>query len=106
MQILLWVKLVKPANMSNAEFFEIWRQESVAVTAALEAGAIQQVWKVAGKYEVVAVMDVASGDDMDAAVHNLPIWKLGFAHLVPEISWTPLRDYRAWGEQLKELAKG
>ena len=51
-------------------------------------------------------MDVASGDDMDAAVHNLPIWKLGFAHLVPEISWTPLRDYRAWGEQLKELAKG
>ena len=106
MEIMLWVKLVKPESMSNAEFFEVWRQESVAVTAALEAGAIKHVWKVAGKYEVIAVMDVASGDDMDAAVHALPIWKLGFAHLVPEISWTPLASYRAWGAQLTELAKG
>ena len=41
MEILLWVKLVKPADMSNAEFFEVWRQESVAVTAALDAGGIK-----------------------------------------------------------------
>lgn len=106
MEMLLWVKLVKPEGISNKDFFEVWRQESVAVLAALKAGAIKNVWKVAGTYEVIAVLDVNSGDDLDAIVHNLPIWKLGYAHLVPEIRWTPLRSYANWGEQLIELAKG
>lgn len=106
MEVLFWAKLAKPESASNAEFFEVWRQESVAAIEALDAGAIKAIWKVAGKYEVIAVMEVNSGDDMDAIVHSLPIWKLGYAHIVPEITWTPLRSYRNWGEQLKELAKG
>jgi len=39
---------------------------------AYKAGLIKAIWKVAGKYEVVAVMEVDSGDDLDAIVHNLP----------------------------------
>ncbi len=106
MEVMLWVKLVKPEGMSNKAFFGVWLKESEAVMAALKAGAIKNVWKVAGKYEVIAVLDVNSGDDFDAIVHNLPIWKLGYAHLVPEVSWTPLRSYENWGKQLKALAKG
>ena len=106
MEVLLWAKLQKPANCDNKEFFGIWLQEAEAALAALQAGQMKAIWKVAGKYEVVAVLDVAAGDDMDAIVHALPIWRLGYAHMVPEINWIPLRPYANWAEQLKELAKG
>ncbi len=104
MEVMLWVKLVKPESLSNKAFFEVWRQESVAVLEALKQGAIKNVWKVAGKYEVVAVMEVDSGDDMDAIVHGLPIWKQGYAHIVPEVNWIPLRSYENWSKQLEALA--
>jgi muconolactone delta-isomerase len=106
MEIMMWAKLAKPESASNKEFFEIWYKESVAAIEALKQGAIKNIWKVAGKYEVVAVMEVESGDDLDAIVHSLPIWKLGYAHIVPEISWIPLRSYQNWSNQLKTLKKG
>ena len=76
------------------------------VREALKAGAIKAIWKVAGKYEVVAVMEVGSGDDLDAIVHSLPIWKLGYAHIVPEVNWIPLRSYENWSKQLATLKQG
>ncbi len=106
MEFLLWAKLAKPADASNKEFFEVWRQESVAALEAYKAGAIKQIWKVSGKYEVLAVVEVDNSDDLDAIVHNLPIWKLGYAHIVVELNWIPLRPYANWAEQLKELSKG
>mgnify|MGYP002629615003 CR=1 FL=1 len=106
MEIMMWAKIAKPESASNAEFFEVWRKESVAAIEALNAGAIKNIWKVAGKYEVIAVMEVNSGADMDAIIHSLPIWTLGYAHMVPEVNWTPLHAYANWSKQLTELAKG
>jgi len=106
MEVMMWAKLAKPESASNKEFFELWRKESVAAIEAYKKGAIKAIWKVAGKYEVIAVVEVASGDDLDAIVHSLPIWKLGYAHIVPEINWIPLRKYENWAKHLKELAKG
>ena len=106
MEIMLHVKLVKPEGASNKEFFEVWRQESVAAMEAVKAGVIKHIWKVGGKYEVILVLDVDNGDQMDEIIHGLPIWKLGYAHIVPEISWVPLRPYANWAEHLKTLAKG
>lgn len=103
MEVMMWAKLAKPESTPNREFFDVWFQESVAALQALKAGAIKNIWKVAGKYEVVAVMEVASGDDLDAIVHSLPIWKLGYAHIVPEINWIPLRSYENWSQQLADL---
>jgi len=106
MEIMLHVKLVKPESASNKEFFEVWQQESDAVLAAVKAGAIKNVWKVAGKYEVMAVLEVENADQMDEALHSLPVWRNGYAHIVPEITWTPLRSYENWAEQLKTLSQG
>lgn len=106
MEIMLWVKLTKPANTPNKEFFEVWRQESVAALAATQAGVIKHIWKVAGKYEVVVVLEVKDGDDLDHIVHSLPIWKLGYGHIATDLSWIPLRPYEHWAEDLKELSKG
>lgn len=106
MEVMMWAKLAKPESASNKEFFDVWYQESIAAIEALKAGAIKNIWKVAGKYEVVAVMDVASGDDLDVIVHSLPIWRLGYAHVVPEITWIPLRSYENWSKQLATLKNG
>ena len=73
---------------------------------ALNAGLIKHIWKVGGKYEVIAILDLPDGDNMDEVVHSLPIWKLGYAHIAKEINWIPLRPYANWAEQLKTLAQG
>ena len=106
MEVMMHAKLAKPEGASNKEFFEVWRQESVAAMEAVKAGAIKNIWKVAGKYEVIAVLEVDDGDQLDDIVHSLPIWRLGYAHIVPEVNWTPLRPYANWAEQLKTLSKG
>lgn len=106
MELMFHAKIVKPESASNEEFFELWRKESVAALEAVKAGAIKHIWKVAGKYEVIAVMELDNGDQMDEAIHALPIWNLGYAHIVPEITWTPLRPYANWAEHLKTLSKG
>lgn len=106
MLVMMTADLAKPESLTNPEFFEVWRQESVAAIEAVKAGAIKAIWKVAGEYQVIAVMDVDSGDMIDEIVHSLPIWKLGYAHIVPKITWKPLRAYENWAEQLKTLSKG
>jgi muconolactone delta-isomerase len=106
MLFMLKVYISKPASASNNEFYSVWRQEAEAALAALKAGAIKGIWKVAGKPEVIAIMDLPSADDLDHALHQLPIWKLGYAHIVTEIEIIPLRPYENWAEDLKELAKG
>jgi muconolactone D-isomerase len=106
MLVMMTADLSKPEGLSNKDFFEIWRQESVAAIEAVKAGAIKNIWKVAGEYQIIAVLDVDSGDQIDEILHSLPIWRLGYAHIVPKLSWKPLREYQNWAEQLKTLAKG
>ena len=51
-------------------------------------------------------MDVESGDMLDQAVNELPIWKLGYAHIVSDVEILPLRPYENWAEDLKTLSQG
>lgn len=55
---------------------------------------------------MIAVFEVDTGDQIDEIIHSLPIWKLGYAHIVPKISFKTLRSYENWGAQLNTLAKG
>ncbi len=101
----LRVSLAKPAGMSNREFYGIWKQESEAGLAGMRAGIIKSAYKVPGKPEVIAVLEVPDADTLEHAVLGLPIWKLGYSHMVSSIEWTPLRPYEAWAEDLKTLAE-
>ena len=106
MLFLLKAYIAKPANVSNKEFYSVWRQESEAALGAVKAGAIKGIWKVAGRPIIIAVIDVPSADDLDHAIHELPIWKLGYAHIAADTEILPLRPYENWAEDLKELSKG
>lgn len=104
MLMLFMADIVKPTGMDDAEFFKIWKAESVAAVAGLDAGAINHLWKAAGQYQVIGVFDLPDGDAMDAALHGLPIWQSGHHEMAQNIKWIPLRDYRDWAEDLKSLS--
>ena len=105
MLFMLKATLAKPEGMSNKEFYGVWEKEAEAALAALKAGVIKAIYKVPGKPQVIVIMDVDTADDMEHAILNLPIWKLGYSHIVTDIEWTALRPYENWAEDLKKLAR-
>jgi muconolactone delta-isomerase len=96
----------KPAEVSNKEFYTVWKAESEAALGAVKAGAIKGIWKAAGQPIVIAILDVPSHDALDQAIQALPIWKLGYAHIAKHIEVLPLRPYENWAEDLKALSEG
>jgi len=104
MLCMLKAYISKPQNVSNKEFYGVWLKEAEAAMGAVKAGAIKAIWKVAGRPEVIAVLEVDSADTLESAVLNLPIWKLGYSHIVTNLEWTLLRPYEHWYEDLKKLA--
>lgn len=104
MLMMALFKLRKPAGMSDKEFYTVWQKEAEAALEALRQGAVKALWKVAGNPWVIGIIDVNVGDDIDHALQNLPIWKLGYQHIVESIDWFPLRPYENWAEDLKRLA--
>lgn len=105
MLFLLHAKLAKPESMSNKTFYGVWLKEAEAALAAKAAGVIQSVFKVAGQPEVYIIFDAENAAVLDQSLHHLPIWKLGYSHLVVELDWVPLRPYADWLEDLKQLAQ-
>ena len=103
MDVMVHARLHKPDGMSNKEFFGVWKQEADAALGAVEAGVIKNIWKVAGKYDVILVMAVESEDQIDEILHSLPIWNLGSDYMV-DMEWTILRSYTNWAKQLEELS--
>ena len=103
MLFMLKAHISKPEGISNKEFYGVWLKEAEAAVGALKAGVIKAIWKVAGKPEVVAVLEVESADALEAAVLSLPLWKLGYSHMV-KVEWDVVRPYENWYEDLKKLA--
>jgi muconolactone delta-isomerase len=103
MLFMLKSHISKPEGLSNKEFYGVWLKEAEAAVAAYKAGVIKGIWKVAGKPEVVTILDVESADVLESAMLNFPIWKLGYSHIV-NIEWNVLRPYQNWYEDLKKLA--
>ena len=106
MLFMLKVYIDKPAQISNKEFYTVWLKESEAALGAVKAGAIKGLWKAAGTPVVIAILDVPTADDLDRAMHQLPIWKLGYSHIAKDIEIIPLRSYESWAEDLKTLSQG
>jgi muconolactone delta-isomerase len=104
MLFMLHVKLAKPEAMSNQEFYGVWEQEAQAAMAGMKAGVIKALYKVPGQHEVISIMNMNTAEDLDR-IYTLPIAKLGYSHIVTELSWTPLRPYENWLEDLQQLAR-
>src|SRR5690242_12222497 len=63
-------------------------------------GSQKGIWKVAGQPEVITIIDVPGADDLDHALQQFPMWKLGFSHILLDFQIIPLRPYENWAEDL------
>lgn len=98
--------LRKPPDLPSQEFYAAWLDEARGTLEGVEAGAVKAVWKVAGRDEVIGVLDVADGEVLDRTVNSLPLWRQGYSHLVVETQWTVLRSYEGWADDLERLSRG
>jgi muconolactone delta-isomerase len=106
MLFMLRVYISKPEGLSNKDFYTVWRKESEAALGAVKAGVIKGIWKVAGKPVIVAILDVPGPDELDHAIQELPIWKLGYSHIAQNLEFEAIRPYENWAEDLKKLSEG
>lgn len=102
MHFLVSGKIKKPREVSSQEFYRVWQQESIAGRELEQAG--QPIFKVAGEYEIVLIIEVEKPADLDAALHRLPIWTEGYQDMI-EVTAKALVPYGEWGRQLDGLAE-
>lgn len=103
MHFLLRAEVHKPREVSNEEFYGAWQRESVVGRELVNQGV--PLFKVAGKYEVIAILEVGSASELDEVIHSLPMFQEGLQDMI-DIDVTALRPYHEWGEHLDKLAAG
>ena len=79
------------AEMSQQDLFRIWVDEAKAALDAKEAGAVVDLWKVAGERRVIAILDVPGPDALDQISLDLPIMREMGQHVTIKVS--ALRRY-------------
>ena len=82
---------------------QIWKREAEAALPAVKAETIKGLYKVSGKREVVAIIDVNSHEELDQILENLSIVK-ELGHSVT-IDVTPIHPYENFYELIKKLAE-
>lgn len=92
------------ADMSQGDLFGIWAEEAGVALGAKEAGAVVDLWKVAGERRVIAVLDVDGPDTLDQILFDLPIMKLMGQHVTVKV--TALRRYEDFAEDVKQRLAG
>ena len=84
--------------------WEIWNEEAKAALGAKEAGAVVDLWKVAGERVVFALCDFPDGDALDRALASLPITQ-GLGGGVKTTTWA-VYPYEQFAGFLQETAAG
>lgn len=96
--------VTQPNNVSNSELVEIWRREAEAALGARDAGAVTNLWKVAGQRVVLAVIDLPTAEELDQALGGLPIIREMGPGVKTE-AW-PIYDYKTFADHLNEGVHG
>ena len=96
--------VTQPANVSNQDLVQTWIREAEAALAAVDAGAVPHLWKVAGERVVLAVIDMPTPEDLDRALGSLPIIR----EMGPGVKTTTsaIYDYRTFAQDLNDGAHG
>jgi muconolactone delta-isomerase len=94
----------QPATVANADLVETWKREATAALGAVEAGAVKNLWKVAGQRVVLAVVDVPTPEDLDRALGGLPIIREMGGGV--ETTAVPIYDYATFAGDLESGVHG
>jgi muconolactone delta-isomerase len=104
MLILFRGKMTKPYGMDDSEYYGVWLQEARAALEAKKVGAIQGIWKVAGKQIVIGIIDVPDAETFDSMLMQLPVYAKGYSFL-NELEYDILADYENWAALMAAQVK-
>ncbi|MDT7876312.1 MAG: muconolactone Delta-isomerase family protein [Sulfolobaceae archaeon] len=103
MLFLLWFKVKQPEKLSQKELMEIWKREAEAALSAVKAGKIKGLYKVSGRREVVAIVDVNSHEELDEILETLPIMR-ELGHSVT-VDVHAIHPYENFYELMKKISQ-
>lgn len=101
MLFLLWFKVKQPESITQKQLMDIWKREAEAALPAVKAGKIKGLYKVSGRREVVAIIDVNSHEELDEILETLPIIR-ELGHSVT-VEVTAIHPYENFYELIKKL---
>lgn len=102
MLFLLWFKVEQPVQLTQKQLMEIWKKEAEAALSAVKAGVVKGLYKVSGKREVVAIVEVKSHEELDQILETLPIMK-EMGHSV-HVEVHAIHPYENFYELMKKLS--
>jgi len=105
MELMFISRLRKPIGVKDQDFYTAWLAEAHAAISALDAGRMKFMYKVAGEYKLVGVIEVENAESIDRIIHGLPIFRDGNMDMIESYEWLVLADYRDWASQLEALAR-
>ncbi|WP_299297872.1 muconolactone Delta-isomerase family protein [uncultured Tateyamaria sp.] len=88
------------STMQQQGLLGVWAQEAEAALGAKSAGVVKDLWKVTGERKVLAIVDVATPDDLDRILFDLPIMQLMGHHVQVDVK--SLRRYEDFAADVKE----
>ena len=91
-------------DMSQKDLFDVWTEEAGVALGAKEAGAVVDLWKVAGERRVIAIVDLDGPDTLDQILFDLPIMKRHGQHVQVKVS--ALRRYEDFAADVKARLEG
>ncbi|MER3601921.1 MAG: MIase like protein [Nitrososphaerota archaeon] len=102
MLFLVRVKVRQPEQMSQKQLMQAWQREAEAALGALKAGRVKGLYKVTGRREAIAILDVSSHEELDRILEGLPIVR----ELGPwvRIDVTPIHPYESFYELIRKMA--
>jgi muconolactone D-isomerase len=96
--------ITQPDAMSTDRLYEIWNGEAKAALEAKAAGAVVDLWKVAGQRTVFALCDFPDHTSLDRALSGLPI-VVALGSNAKTQAW-PVYPYEEYADQLREAVEG
>lgn len=80
--------------------FAIWAEEAEVALGAKSAGVVVDLWKIVGERKVLAIVDVATPDDLDRILFDLPIMQKMGNHVQVDVK--SMRRYEDFAADVKE----
>jgi muconolactone delta-isomerase len=87
---------VEHTRLDRDEFWDEWERETQAALAAIQAGVIKSLYKVAGQRRVIGIVEVESHDQLDQIVMGA----LPMSHHLTLEEVLPVREYSAFAEDV------
>ena len=95
MLFIVWFKVNQPESMSQKQIYEIWMRESEEAPKIVNReNVVTGPYKVAGKQEIMTIVNFESLQELDSTFSKLPILKeLGHSVKIEILPIYPIPDF-------------